>query len=222
LAVAGLAPLTGRSADSVDGVTLTNGTVYSLQGDRQEILTDNLKLPFKVEVSTNGSFTVANGKIRMLQEGQTIRSDGWLLSADGNVEPVFDHVTVKEGKVLIVRDGQAEPLAKAMTFPNNLNISPDLSCVYPNGANAHTRLMDGQIFKMDGTPIPAKDTISFKNGRVVVLKDGTMITLQPVQIMGMSDGTRVSGTGLVEKRDGTNIQLREGQIILVEGITISR
>ena len=83
-------------------------------------------------------------------------------------------------------------------------------------------MQDGQLFRLDGTAVAAKDTVTLKNGRVVVQKDGHMITLQPVQIMGMSDGTRVRGTGIVEKHDGTNIQLSEGQTILIDGAYYGR
>jgi hypothetical protein len=84
------------------------------------------------------------------------------------------------------------------------------------------RLMDGQLFRMDGTPVDAKDTATLKNGVVVVQKDGSLIRLAPVQIMGMNDGTRVRGDGQVQKPDGTTSQLREGQTILIEGALLSR
>jgi hypothetical protein len=49
-----------------------------------------------------------------------------------------------------------------------------------------------------------------------------MIRLTPVQVMGMNDGTRVRGTGVIEKQNGTTIQLAEGQTILIEGLYIKR
>jgi hypothetical protein len=214
------APLLAQPSNLVDSVTVKDAKVYSIQGDQMEILADNLKLPFSVEVSTNGTFTVGSGKERKLLEGQVLRNDGWLLNPDGSIQPVFDHVVMKGAKVLVVRDGKAEPLAKPMTFPNNLYVAPDGSCVYPDGAR--TRLMDGQLFRLNGTPILSKDTVTLKNGKVVVQKDGSLITLQPVQLMGMNDGTRVFGKGYIEKPDGTKIQLREGQTILLDGALVKR
>jgi hypothetical protein len=181
-----------------------------------EALTANLKLPFDVEVTTNGTFKVAGGRERKIEAGQVVRSDGWLLNSDGSVQPLFDHVAMKEGKVLVVRDGQAGILTQPMTFPNHLNIAPDGSYANPDGSQSH--LVDGQLFRLDGTPLSPKDTVSMINGQVVVQKDGTLIHLVPVQIMGMNDGTRVQGDGLILKRDGTTIQLHEGQTVLVEGV----
>src|SRR5256886_4040985 len=53
---------------------------------------------------------------------------------------------------LPICDGQAGTITEPMTFPNNLTISPDGSCVYPNGNRS--RLADGQLFRLDGTSIP--------------------------------------------------------------------
>jgi RNase P/RNase MRP subunit p29 len=220
LAVVSVFSFRAQAGDEVDGVTVKGDQVYFLHGDSREILADNLKFPSEVEVTTNGTFTVAKGKERRLGESQIIRRDGWLLNPDGSVEPVFDHLAMKAGQVQVVRDGQAETLTKPMSFPNGLNVAPDGSCVYPSGAS--TRLQDGQLFRLDGTPILSKDTASLKNGHVVVQKDGTMMPLADVQIMGMNDGTRVHGDGLIEKRDGASFHLREGQTILIDGALINR
>jgi len=208
--------LQAQTDQPVDGVTLKGETVYSMRGGQLDELTDNLKLPCNVEVNTNGSFKVANGRERKLEEGQVLRSDGWLLNPDGSVWPVFDYVAMKEGKVIVVRDGQAETLTQPMAFLDHLKISPDGSCAYPDGSNAH--LADGQLFRLDGTTVPTKDTVTLKNGRVVVQKSGTLITLLPTQIMGMNDGSRVQGDGTIKHRDGTTTQLREGQTVLVAGV----
>lgn len=220
LAVGSALSLQAQSGNPVDGVTVKDGKVYSLRGDQSELLADNLELPFKVEVSTNGTFKVADSKERTIEPEQIIRRDGWILNPDGSVQPVFDHVAMKNGQVLVVRDGQAATLAKPMDFPNHLSIAPDGSCVYPDGNRS--RLMDGQLFRLDGTAIPSKDTVTLKNGRVVVQKEGTLIPLSPIQIMGMNDGTRVRGDGFIQKHDGSTVQLREGQTILIEGADVRR
>jgi len=220
LAVVCVLSLQAQSGNSVDGVTVKDGKVYSMRGDQLELLTENIELPFKVKVDTNGTFAVAGGKGRQIEEGQVIRNDGWLLNPDGSIEPVFDHVAMKNGRPVVVRDGQAGPLTQTMIFPNNLNVTPDGSCAYPDGS--HSRLMDGQLFRLDGTVIPGKDTVTFKNGRVVVQKQGTLISLLPIQIMGMADGTRVRGDGLIQNRDGNTAQLHEGQTILYDGVIAKR
>jgi hypothetical protein len=207
--------LQAQTNNPADGVTVKGEEVYCIRGEQLEVLTDNLKLSSDIEVNTNGCFKVGNGQERKLEEGQVLRRDGWLLNRDGSVWPVFDYVAMKEGKVIVVRDGRAETLTAPTTFPGNLKIAPDGSCVYPNGSSA--RLVDGQLFRLDGTSVPAKDTVTLKNGRVVVQKSGTLISLTPSQIMGMNDGTRVRGDGSIMNRDGTITQLREGQTVLIEG-----
>ena len=208
--------LQAQTDKSVDGVTVKTDTVYAMRGGQLDALTDDLKLPCDVVVNTNGYFKVADGHERKLEAGQVLRSDGWLLNQDGSVWPVFDYVTMKEGKVVVVRDGQAETLTKPMTFPNKLKITPDGVCAYPDGSNAH--LADGQLFRLDGSSVVTKDTVTLKNGRVVVQKSGTLITLTRSQIMGMNDGSRVQGDGTIKHRDGTTTQLHEGQTLLVEGV----
>jgi hypothetical protein len=209
-----------QAGDQPDAVTIKGGKPFAMRGDKLNELADNVNFSSDVVVTTNGTFTVADGKDRKLDEGQIIRSDGWLVNPDGSVEPVLDHVAMKNGKVLVVRDGQAQPLTKSMKFPNGMSLAPDSSCIYPDGSR--TRLMDGQLFRLDGTPIASKDTVSLKKGVVVVQRDGTLISLKPVQIMGMNDGTRVYGDGRIEKQNGTTAQLREGQTILLDGALVRR
>ena len=207
--------LRAQNADSADGATVKNDTTYALHGDQQQILTDKLKLPFDVEVNTNGEFKVADGKFRKIAEGQIVRKDGWLLNPDGSVEPVFDHVTFSGGKIIVVRDGEATTLAADMTFSNATRITLDGWCAYPDGSRQ--RLVDGQLFHLDGSVVPAKDTITLKNGAVVVQKSGKLIPLAPGKIMGMNDGTRIHGEGFIENRDGSTKPLKEGETILVDG-----
>src|SRR5437868_1704975 len=212
--------LLAQADNRVEAVTVRGGEMYSLRGEQAQLLTAELKLPFDVEIKTNGTFQIAAGKERKLEEGQVLIRDGWLLNSDGSIQPVFDHVAMKSGRVIVVRDGEAAPLKEGMTFPNNLRVDPAGWCVYPSGAN--TRLVDGQLFRLDGTPVPAKDTVSLKNGRVVVQKDGATISLSGIQIMGMRDGTRVQGDGTVRQPDGTMTKLREGQTVFVEGVVANR
>ncbi len=206
--------------DSGEGVTVKDNKAYVVRGDRLEVVTQLLNFPFEVQINTNGVFQVANGKERNLKPGQILRRDGWLLNPDGSAAPVFNHLAMQFGNVVLVRDGQLEPLAKPMRFPNKLFVNPDGTCVYPDGSR--TRLMDGQLFRLDGTAVPAKDVVTFKNGRVVVQKGGKLISLAPTQIMGMNDGSRLQGDGSIQQRDLTWTKLREGQTVLIDGPLVNR
>ena len=208
--------LHAQSDSANNGVTVKDGKICKIQGDQLAELNEVLKLPFDVEVNTNGNFTVAGGKERKLGEGQIIRSDGWLVSPDGSVQPVFDHVIMQAGHVMVVRDGQAVTLAAAMTFPGGMTVQPDGTC--GNAKSGQARLRDGQVFKMDGSAIMTKDAVTLINGRVVLQRDGTILTLNPVQVTGMNDATRVYGDGRIQPRGGEVRQMREGQTILFDGI----
>ncbi len=212
--------LRAKADSALDGATIKGTQAYGIRGEQLDELTDVVKLPFEVEVNTNGTFKVSGGKERNLGEGQIIRRDGWIVYTDGTIRPVFDHVGMIAGKVTVVRDGQAQISTERMVFPNRLTIDPDGSCVYPDGNRS--RLADGQLFRLDGTSIPPKDAVTFKNGRVVVQKSGTLIALDPalgsVQAMGMSDGSRVQGNGTIRRQDGTIIPLPEGKTVLFAGI----
>lgn len=212
--------LQAQAGQDADAVTVKDKIAYALNGDKSEALTAELTFPDKVVVNTNGSFKVADGKERQLLEGQVLRRDGWLVNTDGSVQPVVDHLGMKAGKVYVVRDGQSTALDASITLPNGMSVGPDgYGSGLPGGRN---RILDGQLFRLDGTSIPGKDTVTLKGGQVVVQRDGTLIPLASMQIMGMSDGTRVSGNGSIQKHDGSTFKLREGQTILIEGAVYSR
>jgi hypothetical protein len=217
--LAGLS-LSARADDVPEAVTVRQAKIYSLQGETVAALTENLKLAADLEINTNGNFQVAAGKPRALREGQILRRDGWLVNADGSVEPAADHLAMQAGKVVMVRNGETEPVTEPLSLPNNFKVNPDGTCLYPDGKR--TRLRDGQLFGLDGAPIPSKDTVTLKNGQIVVQKDGVLIPLAAGKIMGMNDGSRIYGNGSIQKRDGTTIQLREGKTILIDGAAVNR
>lgn len=208
------------AAESVAAVIAKKGVTYSWNDGQTAALTEDLMFPDSVQIFTNATFTVADGPDRVLKPGQILRRDGWLVGADGSVQPVVDHVVVKEGRVYVVRDGQASQLTAPMNFPNGMTINPDRTGGgLPGG---RLRLLDGEVFRLNGTAIQAKDTVTLRNGQVVVQKDASLITLGSAQMMGMSDGTRVFGRGAIQKPDGTVIELREGQTVLVDGAFYGR
>jgi hypothetical protein len=218
--------LQALASDLIDGVTVKGTNVYTIRGEDLEVVTNSVTLPFEVEVTTNGTFTVASGKERNLSEGQIIRNDGWLVSPEGHLEPIVNHVAAVAGRVILRRDGYEEVLTEQMVFPNGLIINPNGSCTYPSGSPS--RLADGQLFRFDGKTIPAMDAATLINGKVMVQKDGTLIFVSPQPAfgtaplaIGMPDGTLVKADGTVRHRDGSITVLREGHTVLIQG-TASR
>ena len=197
----------------------TNCTLVQ-KGDDWLPLTEELKLPGDIKVFTNATFQIKEGKLRQLKEGQTLRADGTLFNPDGSVMPVFDHIEMSKGQVMVFKDGEGAVQSAALTLPDRSVINPDGSYSRPSGRRS--RLVDGQMLTLDGVSMPSMDTITLRNGKVVVYKSGALIQLQsPVQIMSMQDGTRVRGDGQVTTRDGTVTQLIEGKTVTVEGARTS-
>jgi hypothetical protein len=202
--------------DALNGVTKKGEKAFQIRGTNLVAITSEFKMPPEIVVNTNGTFSLANGKERTLQEGQVIRTDGTLLNPDGSIQPIQDHLAMKNARVVLVKDGESTPIAEPLRLTNGATITPDGIVIRADGYR--TRLVDGQLFTMDGTPLPTKDSITLKNGRVIVQRDGSLIPLQPLHIMGMSEGSRVFGTGKVVKRDGTVILLKEGETVIIDGI----
>ena len=105
-----------------------------------------------------------------------------------------------------------------ITLPGGRQLGPDGTVVRPNGQR--TRLLDGESLRMDGTRLPNLDTICLRDGKVVVQKDGSLLTLKPLQIMGMSDGSRLNANGTLLKADGKTIRLVEGEILVLPGTAL--
>jgi hypothetical protein len=166
-------------------------------------------------VLTNGTFKVGEGASRALEEGQRLRADGLLFSPSGSVVPVFDHAFVQGRTVTLIKNGEGQPLTQELTFKDGSRIRPDGTLVRSSGLL--TRLPDGHRIKLDGTVIPSRDTATLRDGQVWVQKDGALLRVQPVQVMLMNDGSRVSGSGMVTTPDGVQHKLVEGQTVLVEG-----
>lgn len=200
----------------VQRVTAKGGTLVAVAEGETFNPTNSVALPFDVRVKTNLTFTVAGGAVRKLQEGQTISADGTLQDADGSVQPVMNHVVMRDGKPRLVKDGVASVVQAATQLGNGTMIEPDGTMVGPTGRRS--RLLDGQLFKLDGESLPAIDTATIKNGSVVLQKDGSTIILKPAQMMMMSDGTKVFGDGKVERRNGDTFNLTDGEVLRIDGV----
>jgi hypothetical protein len=206
--------------ETVSTVSFKQGKVLTMKDGKaneptNEVLVANLAL-----VQTNGTYTVNKGKERQLTEGQVIGADGMLTSPDGSVVPIVDHLFVKGGRVQVVKDGVGTPVAGEFALPDGSKVTADASLRARDGRL--TRLLDGQILKLDGTALPVTDTASLQGGKVVLYKDGARLEMRRGQFMAMSDGSRVSGDGYVQKPDGSRVTLREGEIVKLDGATLKR
>ena len=209
--------LFAQSNSATEGVTCRTNRTLLKRGGELSLLQDEMTLPGGIVVFTNGTFRINKSKERQLNEGQILRPDGYLLNPDGSIMPAFDHITMSGPKVMVFKDGQGEPLTDTLVLPDGTGINPDGTYARPSGRRS--RLVDGQLLTLEGVALPTLDTIRFSNGKVVVYKSGALIPLQsPNVIIGMYDGTRVRGDGLITYRNGATSPMTEGQVITVEGV----
>jgi hypothetical protein len=217
--IAGAARLQAQGADTTDGVICETNRSLLREGSSLTLLTNEMSMAGGIQVYTNGTFSVNEGKHRQLAEGQVLRPDGFLLSPDGSIMPVRDHLTMIGDTVTVFQDGDASTLSSPLTLPDGSTINPNGSYTRPG---RQSRLVDGQMLTLAGDSLDGLSTISMKSGRVVVFKSAALIPLEASNvIMGMFDGTRVSADGLVTFHDGNMLQLAENQVIIVPGVRAS-
>ena len=137
-----------------------------------------------VKVVTNGVFTVGAGRKRQLREGQGIDATGMLTSPDGTLVPVLDHLVMLKGMLNLVKDGEQQVLSREYKLADGSIIGSDGTV---RGADGRLRrLLDGQIFKLDGSAMDTTDTVTRIKGEIVLQKDGGRLTLRPTQTIMMS------------------------------------
>jgi hypothetical protein len=209
-----------QTASKVDRVIMKEDKPNILEQGKRVPLAKDLQLSDILLVSTNGTFTVKKGKPRKLQDGQILGKDGMLTSPDGRLEPVIDHVVMEGGRLVLYKDGQSSILNGEFVLPNGARIATDGTLKSVDGQTR--RFIEGQMIELDGTMVPSKDTVTLRKGVVFVQKEGNQFEIKPAQTIMMNEGTKVFGNGLVLKRDGTRIQLAEGQVLTLDGVEVYR
>ncbi len=206
----------GQDTKTVDRVMLKDGIMKVVQGGQTSDMEKEVKLQHDITVMTNGTFKVKDGKERALQEGQILSADGMLTSPDGSIVPVFDNILAKNGLSMITRDGETTPLASNFTLGDGRIITPDGYIIQRDGLRL--KLLDGQMYQLDGKAILAKDSVTLREGKVWVQKDGAQFEVMPGRSLMMNDGTKVLGDGTVVMTDGTQRKLAEGEILTLQGV----
>ena len=211
-------PATSPAETPAENVTVMAG-VSQVEKDGEWIpLEKELDLASTIKVQTNGTFTVDGGKARALKEGQILRKDGYLLNPDGTMAPVYDRITAESiGVVTLFRDGAGTRLTQPYKLPDGTQVSPDGTMILPDGKLK--RLVPGQMLKLNGDFLSAKDTVTMKDGTVYAQKEGVRYKIEPNRSFTMNDGTRVYGSGKIVGMDGSEQTLSEGEVITLPGVT---
>ena len=206
-------------AQGVEKVVNQDGKVQAQVGGNLLPMKAAVAFPGGILINTNGTFKVNNGTERKLENGQSITPDGMLHKPDGSVGPVTDHYVIQGARVFIVKDGAAPaPVTQTVVFPDGSSLAPD--AFYRSGGRV-TRLIDGQTLAIGGNVIPSLDTVTLKDGKVTVQKDGALFPVA-TSIM-MNDGSKVLANGTIISFDGrTSRMLKEGETITLPGAVLKK
>lgn len=199
----------------IEKVLNRDGKVQVLVGGTAQPIKAPVTFAGGIQINTNGIFKVGGGKERKLENGQAITPDGMLHLPNGTVMPVFDHYLIKGGRAFVVKDGGAPtPVTQNVALPDGSLLTTDASLRLAGGRIQ--RLIDGHTLRLDGHVIPTLDTVTLKNGKVVVEKDGAQIPV--ASSITMNDGTKVLANGTMVSFDGKKTtRLKEGETITLSG-----
>lgn len=192
--------------------------VSLVQAGKPAPLDKDMPLPNGFIMHTNGTLELQRGVEKKLSPGQQLTVDGLFISKDGRFLQVPDHYLISGGKPMLVQDGQARPVPGAITFKDGSKITPDGWLARPDGRRA--RLLDGHTIGLDGVSLPSQDFVMNRGGRIVLQKDGGLLTLDRSRVMAMSDGTKVRGDGRVTRTDGSEFVLNDGERINLPGVAL--
>ncbi|MBI1842274.1 MAG: hypothetical protein HYR88_15670 [Verrucomicrobia bacterium] len=205
----------GAAFQSVPCVRMRSGRVEVLRAGIQAPLLRALRLPNEIELHPDGVLLKRGAPIGKLAEGERLFMDGALFRPDGSMTYPQEHFVRVKGKLMRVVQGVAEPVPPGQQLENGTWIGEYGRMIMPNGYASH--LQDGQIFQPDGQELRAWDTITYRDGRVVLFKDGSLIPLPPGRTMVMNDGTLVRGDGSLLRHSAARAYASEAPVRLSDG-----
>jgi hypothetical protein len=140
--------------------------------------------------------------------------DGFWMNDDGMLVQFKPHYMMKDRGLMFVEDGIFTRVDHDVVFKNGTVLRTD--GVVMTRDQRMIRLQDGQALTAEGKTLPALDQVMMSNGTLVLQKDGSIVALPAGRTMGMSDGTKVQGGGVIT-RSGEQVMLKEGQRLVLDG-----
>jgi hypothetical protein len=205
---------------NLDHVIKKDGSVFVVTNNQSTLLESDLVLANGLKVMTNGVIKSAGDKKTILKEGRRLSLDGYWMNDDGMFVQFDPHYVIKDRGLYFVQDGVFTRLDHDVTFKNGTLLKTDGTVFTAD--QRMVRLQDGQALTVDGSALAAQDFVSVINGRLILQKDGSIIDLPVGRTIGMSDGTQINASGIVTRRSGQQIMLKNGQRLILEGAAMPR
>ena len=199
----------------MDYVTLTQGRVYLVTNQQPVLLKQELPIGPEFNVLTNGLIKLAGATYSRLTEGRKLTLDGFWWNEDRMLIPLRAHYLMKDRVLYFAQDGLLRPVQEPVPFSFGAQLRADGTVATPD--QRVFRLQDGQSLSPEGNPLPALDHASVSGGRFVLQKDGSIIPLPAGSTISMTDGTLITGSGVITRPNGAPVQLREGQRVTLPG-----
>jgi hypothetical protein len=204
-----------QSIRSMDYVVNTGGVIWVVVNNRSELLEKNLILTDDLKVMTNGVIQIKGEGEVEFAEGRKVSLDGFWINDDGLLVRFKPHFMLKDNTLFFVEQGLFTRVRSDVAFKSGDVLRTDGTVMTRD--QRIIRLQDGQALMPDGKALPALDHIMIINGKLVLQKDGSIIPLPLVSTMGMSEGTKVKGDGIITSQSGEQFNLNEGQRLIVAG-----
>jgi len=212
--------LHAHALKTMDYVTMKDGRVYLIENNESAFLEQPLKLTPQLTVLTNGTIKIAGDGEEELNENRRVTLDGFWLNDDGTLVSFQPHYMIKDRVLYFVKSGVFKRVDQDVTFGNGIVLRTDGALLIPDGRLI--RLQDGQMLTVTGQTIPALDQVMMIDGKLVLQKDGSIIPLPVRSTIGMSDGTTVTGNGLITRPTGEQFMLDQGQRLTLDGAAMSK
>jgi hypothetical protein len=163
-----------------------------------------------------------NHKILLIISVILIASQGW--AQDCKI--LREAVVMKDNKLMsVTKDGQFVPMVEESTeMSNGIVVMKNGDYKLPTGQKM--KLKNGEVITEKGQFMVLMDQVvnvdgmMMKDGKMMVVKDGTLSPMDGD--MNLNSADKATKDGLITKGDGSTFQLREGEIINMDGSLMRR
>jgi hypothetical protein len=163
-----------------------------------------------------------NHKILLIISGILITCQGW--AQDCKI--LREAVLMKDNKLMsVTKDGQLVPMEEESTeMSNGLVVMKNGD--YKLATGQKMKLKNGEVITEKGQfmilmdQVVNLDGVMMKDGKMMMVKDGTLSPMN--SDMNLNSTDKATKDGLITKADGSTIQLRDGEMMNMDGSLMRR